>query len=105
MSYKVVIDAGAANDAEDAYLYIANRSPGNAARWYNGLIDAMFTLEDLPRRCPIAPESRYLDREIRQLIHGNYRILFTIDSAKKAVRILHVRHGARRALGEESADD
>jgi plasmid stabilization system protein ParE len=104
MSYKVVIHPAAARDAEEAYLYIAQRSPENAWRWYDGLIDAMFSLADFPGRCPIAPESHYLDEEIRHLIHGNYRILFTIEKTKKAVRILHVRHGARRALGEDSSE-
>ncbi|MCP4545517.1 MAG: type II toxin-antitoxin system RelE/ParE family toxin, partial [bacterium] len=34
--------------------------------------------------------------EIRHLIYGSYRVLYTID--ENSVHVLHVRHGARRYL-------
>ena len=102
MTHKVILHPAAAREAEQAYRYIAQRAPENASRWYNRLLDAMFSLADFPRRCPLAPESRYLKREIRHLIHGNYRILYTIE--KRTVRILHVRHAAMRPIGEISSD-
>lgn len=39
-----------------------------------------------------------MSKEIRQLLHGKYRILFNIDDARSLVRILHIRHGARQPL-------
>ena len=41
--------------------------------------------------------------EIRQLVHGAYRILFTI--AKDTVYVLHIRHGARQPLGKVSTEE
>jgi plasmid stabilization system protein ParE len=100
MTHKVIILAEAAREAEAAYTYIAEHAPETAVDLYNRLLDAMFSLEMLPNRHPIAPESEFLDREARQLIYGNYRILYVVEDRPKVVRILHVRHGARRRFGE-----
>lgn len=58
-------------------------------------------LSDYPQRCPLAPESDAFDVHIQQLLYGRrrhrYRVLFTIQG--KTVRILHIRHGARKPLG------
>jgi hypothetical protein len=62
------------------------------------LLDKIYTLENLPTRCPIAPENDAFDVEVRQLLFGKYRILFWIDG--RIVRVLHIRHGARRRLGD-----
>jgi hypothetical protein len=65
-------------------------------------------LSKLPRRCPIAPETRLglIDREIRQLLYGRgywkYRVLFAIEG--KRVLIAHIRHGARLYLGQEESE-
>ena len=103
MKYKVILQAEAASQAEAAYRWIAKDAPENAARWYNRLLDKIYSLEDFPTRCPLAPENDAFDVEVRQLLFGNYRILFTIDG--RAVRILHVRHGARRRIGEVEDTD
>ncbi|HZO30164.1 MAG TPA: type II toxin-antitoxin system RelE/ParE family toxin [Chloroflexota bacterium] len=54
------------------------------------------TLEEFPRRCPLAPENDDFDVEIRHLLYGEFRILFTVDD--NVVRVLHVRHGARSSV-------
>jgi plasmid stabilization system protein ParE len=84
---------------DDACAWIAADSPRNAARFRRSIIAAIKRLTTFPRRCAVAAESRAFGAEVRQLVHGNYRILFEIDG--EVVRILHVRHGARRRLGEE----
>lgn len=103
MKYEVVIMPSAEGELEAAYLWIAEQAPEAAAGWYNGVLDAILTLETFPERCPLAPESRAFDHDIRQLIHGKrhyaYRILF--DVAGRTVRILHIRHGARKRLTPE----
>lgn len=104
MSYRVVVEPRAANDIEAAYHWIAFQAPENAVKWFNGLNDALATLEHFPERCPHAPEDDFYEIEIRQLFYGKrigrYRILFTIVA--DIVHILHVRHGARRQLHEQS---
>jgi plasmid stabilization system protein ParE len=104
MSYRVVIQPPAKLDIDAAFIYLAQRAPRAAERWVNGLEDAILSLRMFPRRCAIAPERREFPEEIRHLLYGRgrgtYRVLFVIRG--KTVRVLHVRHGARRAM---SSDD
>ena len=105
MKYRVVIQPPAREDIEAAYVGRAEQSPAAAARWYNGLVEAVGSLADMPRRCVLAPENDAFAVEIRQLFYGRragrYRILFTIHG--REVHILHVRHGARRRLRSRDA--
>ena len=101
--FAVIILPAAERDITEAYEWIAEYDADAAARWYNRLAEAIFSLDTFPERCPLAPESRFLNREIREIFHGRrqykYRILFTVT--KNEVHILHLRHGARLALGED----
>ncbi len=85
-----------------AYAWIAGRDEAAAVRWYHQLMEVIFSLDHFPERCPLAPESKFFRLEIREIFHGRrqykYRILFTVS--EKEVQVLHVRHGARLALGE-----
>lgn len=105
--YRVIVELSARADIDDAFLWIEERSPIDAARWFNTLYQTIDSLELLPKRCPIAPESDFFDIEIREIFHGRrhnkYRILFTIIGKK--AHVLHVRHGARRAIGEAETDE
>jgi plasmid stabilization system protein ParE len=106
--YEVIILPSAEENISEAYEWIAGRDEVAAIRWYNQLTELIPTLEIFPERAPLAPESKYFNREIREIFHGRrqhkYRILFTVTDDK--VYVLHVRHGARLALGEtETAED
>ena len=90
----------AEEDLDAIYRRIRDDSPTNAVRWREGLIDALHTLENFPRRCAIALESGP-ELEVRQLLYGRYRVLFTIDGG--TVYVLHIRHGARQPLAPESS--
>jgi plasmid stabilization system protein ParE len=98
----VIILPAAERDIGEAYAWLAERDEEAAVRWYNRLMGVIFSLDMFPERCPLAPESRKFKNEIRQILHGQkqykYRILFDIKFDE--VRVLHVRHGARLALGE-----
>jgi plasmid stabilization system protein ParE len=100
VKYRVIIQPPAAAEMDDAYLWITERAPDSATKWFNELEAAISSLNDLPQRCPLAEESKAFDVEIRQLIYGKrvgaYRILFTIIG--DTVHILHVRHGRRKRL-------
>ena len=100
--WQVIIERPAQRDIAAARDWIAERNPAAAARWFDTLYETIGSLELLPERCPLAPEARFFQMEIREIFHGRrqhkYRILFMVS--EKAVHILHVRHGARRAWGE-----
>ena len=97
----------AEGEADSAFLRISQiTSPEKARQWYEGLLKAIESLSEMPKRCPLAREDRYFSQEIRQLLYGknrnSYRILFTIIEDNKAatVRILHIRHAAQQTLGK-----
>lgn len=100
--HAVIIQPAAELDIGKAYEWIAEHDELAAIRWYNRLRAVILTLEVFPERAPLAPESKFLKRPIREVFHGRrqhkYRILFTVVSDE--VHILHVRHGARQTLGE-----
>lgn len=51
-----------------------------AEKWLRELYRCIYDrLTVFPRSCPVAPESRELDREVRQLVFLRYRIVFEID--------------------------
>jgi plasmid stabilization system protein ParE len=94
MKYRVTIHPMAVADLDGVFAWIAEESPGNAVRWYQRLLDDIRSLASFPHRCPIAPESDALGKEIRQLLFGDYRVLFMIDGTD--VHVLRVRHAMRR---------
>lgn len=100
--WRVIVECPAQLDIEAAYLWIAERDSDAADRWFNSLYNTIGSLELFPERCPLAPESSFFNREIRETFHGRrqhkYRILFTVTEAE--VHVLHVRHGARLRIGE-----
>ncbi|MBM2811285.1 MAG: plasmid stabilization system protein [Chloroflexi bacterium] len=102
MSYRVLIQPPASGDLEAAFEWIARGSVERAAAWLDGAFMAIESLSALPRRCPLAPEDEAFDVEVRQLLYGGFRILLTVEDSQ--VRILHIRHAARRPLGPEGAE-
>jgi plasmid stabilization system protein ParE len=97
--YRLEVTAPAEQEIEAAQDWISVDSPDAAARWARGLFEALRSLDIMPARCPLAPENEEHVNEIRQLVYGRYRILFTIQPGR--VVILHVRHGARLPLQSE----
>ena len=98
--YSVELTTTAERQLREASHYIYERSPLNAGRWLNGIRDAIRTLETLPTRCGIAPESKFVDAELRNLLFKSHRIIFEVDEPTHSVRILYVRHGNMRPAGE-----
>jgi toxin ParE1/3/4 len=105
MAYRVEIARNAESDLEELYLWVVARAPQQGAKWFNGLELAVLSLEQHPRRCPVAPESIDRDNPVRVLSYGRkphvYRIFFTVDDATNVVRVVHVRRGARRGPAAE----
>jgi plasmid stabilization system protein ParE len=103
MTYGVEVTDVADMETQEIFLWMVGHSPENAGRWINGLDQAIDSLSTFPTRCPLAPENDTFVEEVRQHLYGRYRILFTLldvddDGVPDTVRILHVRHGARRYL-------
>jgi plasmid stabilization system protein ParE len=69
MAYRVELTLRAERDVEYLYRRSATADAAAAARWFNGLEQAIYTLEGFPRRCPVAPESKKAKRPLRHLVY------------------------------------
>lgn len=106
--WSVIVELPAQQDITAAHFWLAERDSEAADRWFNSIYETIGSLEIFPERAPLAPENKSLPRGIREIFHGRrqykYRILFTVT--ENEVHVLHVRHGARLALGEsETAEE
>ena len=109
MRYRVELAEAAEAEIDAAYLRLARIAPEVAARWHSGLLRALESLSEMPRRCPLARESERFDVEVRQLLFGytrnTYRVLFIVieprgPAEEATVRILHIWHAARQPGAE-----
>ena len=106
MTYVVEFAARASGDLEILYKEKNAAESHAAARWYNGLEQAVYALAAHPHRCPVAPEARKAKRKLRHLLYGTkphvYRVIYEVDEGRQAVWVLHIRYGARQEI---KADD
>jgi toxin ParE1/3/4 len=100
MAYSVEMTTKAKHDLDEAVRFIARYSPDKAMRLSYDAETAIESLAESPARCAIAPECREGERVIRQLLVGQYRILFEIE--EETVTVLHLRHQKRQRF---SLDD
>jgi len=103
MAFRVEYSVRAKLDLDAILEWLLAQEAGDRGlQWFRKLQDAVYSLRELPQRCPLAPENKEFPFEVRQLLYGRrshrYRILFTIEG--ETVVILHIRHGRRRHLGE-----
>jgi len=102
MTYLVNFAARSVRDLEILYVEKNAAESHAAARWYNGLEQAVYALASYPDRCPVAPEARRAKRNLRHLLYGKkphvYRVIYEVDEGRQAVWVLTIRHGARRKL-------
>ena len=82
-------------DLEHIYDEIDADHSNQALMWFQGLTEAIDSLEQHPARGATLPESSSL----RHLLYGKkphvYRIIYNIDERNRAVNVLHIRHGAQ----------
>ncbi len=105
MAYRVELTRRAERDLDYLYQRISADDSAAAVRWFNGLEQAIYTLERFPRPFPAkaldnpaAPESKKAKRRLRHLLYGAkrdvYRVVYEIDESHKMVRVLTIRHTA-----------
>ena len=102
--YSVVFEESAQTDVRESYEW-GYRVWGKreAHRWARQLRKAVFKqLSVAPGAFPLAPEDGEFSEEIRQMVVGRYRVLFTIKGHQ--VRGLHLR-GAYITPIDQPEDD
>ncbi len=96
MTYEIELHPRAIADLDAIEQALSAYSEQTARRTYGLLKDGILSLGDFPRRFALAPESARAAIEVRHLIIGNYRVLYSIIGTK--VRVARVVHAAQRAI-------
>jgi len=71
--------------------YIALDKPNVAIEWASDIFDSTQKLEEYPKLGRIVPEIN--DEEYRELIEGNYRVIYWLGTSK--ISVLTVCHGRK----------
>jgi toxin ParE1/3/4 len=104
MPYLVNITARAERDVASLYDQIHAGHSSSAHAWFNGLKQAVLSLQEMPVRCPITPENG----QLRHLLYGHkphiYRVIYRILEKQKTVEVLHIRYGARHAFDAQDPE-
>jgi plasmid stabilization system protein ParE len=103
MAFRVDLAPRALRDLSELTRYIQVRGGHEQAqRWLEGILEKVASLRTMAARHPIAPESADLGVEVRVLFHGGrnrgYKVYYSIHEQTGTVRVLHVRHWARRPV-------
>ena len=105
MTYRVILQPQAERDIQHQARWIVeqSKSPSKALRWVRSIRTKIDKLKVSPALCPVDPDSDAYGEEVRVLLHGKrhqkFRILFVLRG--DAVRVLTIRHAARRGIAEE----
>jgi plasmid stabilization system protein ParE len=102
LAFQIDITEPALVDAEEYVRFIRDvRKESEAAdRWFRGLVQAIYSLENLPERCSLIPEQEDFSFEIRHLLYFSHRIIFRVERENNRVVIFRVYHGSREVLRE-----
>ena len=68
--------------------YISQDNPTAAVKWVDSIFEKTEILSGLPESGRVVPELR--KRDIRELIFGNYRIIYKVGN--NVISVLTVRH-------------
>ena len=98
MAFRVVVTQKAQLDIDEHTQYIAEDSPTAAARWKAELQDLILSLDEMPSRFSIIPESERLKLPYRSALHYSHRVIFRVDEAANTVYVSRVYHGFRKPI-------
>ena len=94
--FRIVMSPEAAADIENIHAYISQDSPQNAATMVGRILDSIARLETFPHHNLVEHRSRKIKHPVRSLPVRPYLVYFRVLDSEQVVRILSVRHGARR---------
>jgi toxin ParE1/3/4 len=93
MGYPVVLTPQSQKDLRSIVRFIRRDSPDRAIAFANLLIDRSLSLGPLPEIGRVVPEIN--DANVREIIHGSYRIIYEFLPGPSTVYILRFWHAAR----------
>jgi plasmid stabilization system protein ParE len=109
MAYRVSLSTPAETDAYAAFERIREAAPLHAEKWLTRLFEAIFSLDQLPARCPVIAEAKELGYPARHLLFGKgngvYRIVFHIREEEHHVRVLRIWRASRDVITAADVED
>jgi toxin ParE1/3/4 len=98
MAYRVDLTPRAQTDLDKIYATITREAPFRGPLWFDRFEQSIRSLSPFPERCIVVAKLSTRKRTVRQLLFGRrrhvYRIYFV--TVEDVVKVLHIRHGARR---------
>ena len=88
----------AVSQIADIVRFIAADKPGAAKKWANAIEQSVIKLADFPYIGRIVPE--FVDESIRELLYGEYRIVYKTDDKLSRIVIISLYH-ARRLMAPD----
>lgn len=82
---------------EEIGYYIATDNLEAALLWTESVFDQIHRLKKFPKSGRVVPEVK--SPNIREIIYGNYRIIYRIE--QKVIAVLTVRHSREFLTGNE----
>lgn len=89
MVERLVWTAAALSDLDEIVEYIARDDRERALSWMAEVFKLVEDIPSFPRRGRVVPEWR--DESVREVIHGNYRIVYITSNPIHIVAVLHSR--------------
>lgn len=93
---KIIFSSEARADLMEIARFIANDKPHAARKWATDIRQSVLKLSDFPMIGRIVPE--YGDESIREIIKGQYRVVYKIDEKKDTIVIVTIYHAKRILL-------
>lgn len=95
-TYRLIVTPTAGADLKEIYDYVAADSVENARRLIDRILSKLESLCDSPRRTIAGIPGDDHPFPIRMVSVGHYTVYYRSLDRDRVVRVVHVRHGARR---------
>jgi plasmid stabilization system protein ParE len=95
-AYRVILQPRAFENLDAIFDYIKHDSPQNAIAMVDRLWAAANSLDHLPHRYKVHHRSKNPAKVIRSMPEPPFVIYYNVIEQPRTVRILAIRHGARR---------
>lgn len=95
--WKIVVTPEAQNDVYDIHSYIADilLEPSVAERQINRILDAIRSLNTMPKRNPLYEKEPWNSRGLRKMVIDNYLIFYLPNEKIHEVAVFHVFYAGR----------
>ena len=100
---KVMMSDPALGDVEGIETFLSDKSPARAKKLTKEIFARARSLAVFPRRGRMIPEIE--DDCLRELIVGDYRVMYEIDDDNGIVEVLAVLHGRRELPMDRLLDE